>query len=75
VHEVGVVGAPDPDLGQVVVAFVVADDVDAGTLIEFAGTRLARHKVPRRVHFVAALPRNELGKILKSELLGSPAER
>lgn len=68
VHEVAVVGTPHPDLGEQVCAFVVAEHVKAEDLIAFAAERLSAHKRPRQVVFVDALPRNPMGKVLKSEL-------
>ncbi|MEQ4300121.1 acyl-CoA synthetase [Plantactinospora sp. B6F1] len=69
VREAAVVGAPHPDLGQEVVAYVVGDGVTPETLIEFVATGLSRHKRPRRVHLVDALPRNAMGKVQKRQLL------
>ena len=69
VREAAVVGAPDSDLGAVLVAFVVADGVTGGELIEFVADELAVHKRPRRVELVDALPRNAMGKINKSALV------
>ena len=68
VAEAAVVGEPDDDLGQRVVAYVVASGVDGTVLIEHVATRLSVHKRPREVRFVAALPRNAMGKIQKSQL-------
>jgi fatty acid CoA ligase FadD36 len=68
VREAAVVGRPHADLGQEIVAYVVASGVDEGELIGFVGARLSRHKRPRRVVFVDALPRNALGKIQKKLL-------
>ncbi len=65
VREAAVVGAPHDDLGQEVVAYVVADGVTADELIRFVADGLSRHKRPRRVVFLDALPRNPMGKIQK----------
>ncbi len=62
------VGVADDDLGQRIVAYVVAVGVSGPELTEFVGAQLARHKRPRELRFVAALPRNEMGKIQKSRL-------
>lgn len=67
VREAAVVGEPDDDLGQVVVAYVVTEG-DVGDLGAWVGERLAAHKRPRRVVRVPALPRNALGKVQKSRL-------
>jgi fatty acid CoA ligase FadD36 len=68
VREAAVVGVPHADLGQEIVAYVVADGVSADTLVEFVATGLSRHKRPRRVHLVDALPRNAMGKVQKGRL-------
>ena len=69
VAEVAVVGAPDERMGEVGVAFVVArQPVDADVLLDWCRERLANFKVPRRVHFVDALPVNASGKVTKFEL-------
>jgi fatty acid CoA ligase FadD36 len=67
VAEVAVVGLPDDDLGQRIVAFVVGD-VDPDALIEFVARELSVHKRPREVRRVDSLPRNAMGKVLKKEL-------
>ncbi len=67
VQEVAVVGVPDDDLGQRIVAFVVGD-VDSDALIEFVARELSVHKRPREVRRVDGLPRNAMGKVLKKEL-------
>ena len=69
VHDAAVVGVPDETWGEVGVAFVVADGADADELVAFCRERLARFKVPKRVVFVAELPRNSMGKIQKTELV------
>lgn len=67
VAEVAVVGLPDEDLGQRIVAFVVGDAQPA-ELIDFVADQLSVHKRPREVRMVESLPRNAMGKVLKKEL-------
>jgi fatty acid CoA ligase FadD36 len=69
VAEVAVIGAPDDDLGQRIVAFVVGD-ADSQTLIDYVAQQLSVHKRPREVRLVDSLPRNAMGKVLKKELTG-----
>lgn len=70
VAEAAVVGLPDEDLGQRIVAYVVGSgEIDAKTLIDYVAQQLSVHKRPREVRFVDALPRNGLGKVLKKQLL------
>ncbi|ANY09024.1 acyl-CoA synthetase [Pseudonocardia sp. HH130630-07] len=69
VAEVAVVGLPDPDLGQKIVAFVVGEG-PGEALIDHVAAQLSRHKRPREVVFVDALPRNPMGKVQK-KLLGT----
>jgi fatty acid CoA ligase FadD36 len=69
VAEVAVIGAPDDDLGQRVVAFVVGD-AEPQALIDFVAQQLSAHKRPREVRLVDSLPRNAMGKVLKKELAG-----
>ncbi|HEX4863485.1 MAG TPA: AMP-binding protein, partial [Acidimicrobiales bacterium] len=68
VSEAAVVGEPDRDLGQVVVAYVVAERVRESELIAFVADNLSFHKRPRRVVFVDSLPRNSMGKVQKAKL-------
>jgi fatty acid CoA ligase FadD36 len=68
VIEVAVVGLPDADLGQRIVAFVVGDAA-AEELISFVAQQLSVHKRPREIRIVDALPRNAMGKVLKKELM------
>lgn len=67
VEEVAVVGVPDDDLGQRIVAFVVGDAAPEA-LIEFVAQQLSAHKRPREVRLVDSLPRNAMGKVMKKEL-------
>ncbi len=72
VREAAVVGVPHPVLGEDIAAFVVllpdaAPDPDA--LLAFCAERLADYKRPRALHFVAELPRNATGKVMKHRLV------
>src|SRR4029077_8726778 len=69
VAEAAVVGAPDDDLGQRGVVFVVGD-AEPQALIDFVVQQLSAHKRPREVRLVESLPRNAMGKLLKQELTG-----
>ncbi|CQD19420.1 acyl-CoA synthetase [Mycobacterium lentiflavum] len=70
VQEAAVVGMPDDDLGQRIVAFVVgASDLNTDELINYVAQDLSIHKRPREVRFVDALPRNAMGKVVKKQLL------
>jgi malonyl-CoA/methylmalonyl-CoA synthetase len=71
VAEAAVVGEPEEDLGERIVAFVVPKqgmDPSANELQDHVAHTLAPHKRPRAVHFVAELPRNEMGKVRKADL-------
>ncbi|TDH52472.1 acyl-CoA synthetase [Mycobacterium eburneum] len=68
VAEAAVVGVPDADLGQRIVAFVVGD-AKPDELINYVAEQLSVHKRPREVRIVDGLPRNAMGKVLKKELL------
>ncbi|MPY53337.1 acyl-CoA synthetase [Streptomyces acidicola] len=72
VREAAVTGEPDDDLGERVVAWIVPADPEsppgAGELADHVAGRLAPHKRPRVVHFLDALPRNDMGKIMKRAL-------
>ena len=68
VVDVAVVGAPDDRLGEVPVAYVVGTPVADEQLVALCRQHLVAYKVPVAFHWVARIPRNEAGKILRGEL-------
>ncbi len=60
---------PDDKWGEAVTAVVVAEgDLDEDALVAHVRERLARYKVPRRIHQFDELPKTPTGKVLKREL-------
>ncbi len=72
VAAVSVVGRPDPEWGESVVAFVVtvdgADSLDTRELDQICLDRIARYKRPKEYRFLESLPTNNYGKVVKREL-------
>ena len=70
VAEVAVTGTPSDEWGEVVTAWIVGDGraPSAEELSAYTADRLAAYKRPRIVHVIDALPRNALGKVVRSEL-------
>jgi len=71
IEEVAVVGVPDDAFGQSLKAFVVLREgakLGEQEVQDYVKANLARYKVPREVVFLAELPRNATGKVLKREL-------
>jgi malonyl-CoA/methylmalonyl-CoA synthetase len=78
VAEVAVTGEPDPDLGERIVAWVVP--IHRGSpqpreLIDHVARLLTPHKRPREIRFVDELPRNSMGKVMKTRLIEGEAGR
>ncbi len=78
VVESAVIGVPDADFGEAVAAIVVAQPgqvlTESGVIAALKG-EIASFKIPKRVHFVADLPRNAMGKVQKNllrEQFGTP---
>ena len=73
VVESAVIGVPDTDFGEAVTAVIVAQPGHTLTETSVIATlkgEIASFKVPKRVHFVAELPRNAMGKVQKNVLRG-----
>ncbi|QHZ00137.1 Long-chain-fatty-acid--CoA ligase [Streptomyces sp. S4.7] len=74
VREAAVTGEPDEDLGERIVAWIVPAQAEAPPSAEelaaHVGAQLASHKRPRTVRYLDALPRNDMGKIMKRALGG-----
>ena len=78
VSEVAVIGVPDVNMGEELVACIVKEpgtDVNEQELIAYCQDSLAKNKTPRRIEFFESLPRNGVGKILKTILRTSFSER
>jgi long-chain acyl-CoA synthetase len=74
IREASVIGRPDAQWGEVVVAYVVGE-ASANELDALCLARIARFKRPKDYVFVDALPKNNYGKILKTELRERDAQR
>ncbi len=71
IADVAVIAQPDPKWGEVGLAVVVlraAESLKAEEVIAYCNGKLARFKIPRTVVFVDVLPRNVMGKVIKTEL-------
>ncbi|MEV0096780.1 acyl-CoA synthetase [Streptomyces sp. NPDC050738] len=74
VREAAVTGEPDADLGERIIAWIVPADAGQPPTVEELAAHVARqlapHKRPREVRLLDALPRNDMGKIMKRALHG-----
>ena len=71
VADAAVIGIPSERWGEAILAFIVTrsgEPIDDEEILSFCRERLAGYKVPRQVEFLAAIPRNATGKILKKDL-------
>lgn len=71
VAEVAAVAVPHPKLGEDVFVFVVQTEgqsVDEEALLEYCRENLSDYKVPRHIAFIPEMPRNPMGKIVKTQL-------
>ena len=75
VEEVSVIGRTDPDWGEIVVAYVVGEGAKAADLDKLCLDNIARFKRPKDYVYLDALPKNNYGKILKTELRERDAAR
>ncbi|MSQ73284.1 MAG: long-chain fatty acid--CoA ligase [Betaproteobacteria bacterium] len=78
VAEAAVIGVPDEIWGEAVAVFVVrrpGATLDASCVIEHCKAHLAGYKKPKHVFFVDSLPKNSIGKVLKTDLRSDAAKR
>ena len=69
--DVQVIGVPDEDYGEEIMACIILKEGEEMTqqeLKEFINANMARHKVPRYIDFVDSFPMNVAGKILKYQM-------
>jgi acyl-CoA synthetase (AMP-forming)/AMP-acid ligase II len=77
VDDVAVLGVPDPEWGEAIMAFVVSEDGEATSeeeLIEWVRQRVATYKKPEAIRFIDAIPRTATGKTDRRELARLAAE-
>ena len=78
VEDVQVIGIPDKQLGEEILAAVIlkpGETMTAAELQDYVRQNMAKHKVPRYVDFVEAFPQNAAGKILKYKMREDAAKR
>ncbi|MFD0391441.1 hypothetical protein ACFQ4K_32140 [Tistrella bauzanensis] len=71
IEEAAAIAVPHPKLGEDVFVFVVMKEgrtLDASALLTYCRDMLADYKVPRHIVAIPSMPRNPMGKILKTEL-------
>jgi acyl-CoA synthetase (AMP-forming)/AMP-acid ligase II len=78
VYDVGIIGVPDTDWGERIVAYVVAKpgaEITEDHIKNYVGEKLASYKKPKEVYFVDELPYTPSGKLLKRVLREQYQER
>ena len=71
VNESAVIGLPDPDFGERVVAVIVKKlnaDINSQDILDYIQPKLAKFKQPKIIYFIDELPRNTMGKVQKNSL-------
>jgi len=71
VYESAVIGLPDPDFGERVIAMIVkapGHTLDQGALGKVLAQSLAKFKLPKEILTISSLPRNAMGKVMKKDL-------
>ena len=71
--EVGVVSAPDPNIGETIKAYIVLkpdykDKITERDLIEWSKEKMSGYKYPRQIEFLNVLPRTAVGKVFRRRL-------
>ncbi|WP_373083672.1 long-chain-fatty-acid--CoA ligase [Zhongshania sp.] len=78
IQDASVIGVPDAKWGEIPLAVLVSGgqpELSAEELSEFCRGKLAGYKIPRKVEYIAALPRNPTGKVLKKDIRVMMAEK
>ena len=78
VDDVQVIGVPDKQYGEEIMACIVLKPGETSTeeeIKEFVAAHMAKHKVPRYVDFVSSFPMNAAGKILKYKMREQAVEK
>ncbi|CAA0079014.1 Long-chain-fatty-acid--CoA ligase FadD13 [Zhongshania aliphaticivorans] len=78
IQDVSIIGVPDQKWGEIPLAVIVSGgqpELSAEELIEFCRGKLAGYKIPRKVEYLDALPRNPTGKVLKKDIRVMMAEK